>query len=153
MDGRQDPGRLIRRLSPQGGWRSTETALRLFHTGWVGLDTLARSARFVFTDVPAGDKRPETIALRKKVSDGCEQLIWDFFETGQVVIYDANNGTRAARQTLADKFHAKGIHVVMLGVFRWSRNNLELALIIGRIHVRRQGNHREKHPERQDLFA
>ena len=64
-----------------------------------------------------GEKSAETIALRKKISDGCEQLIWDFFEHGgQVVIYDANNGTRAARQALAEKFDAAGIHVVMLGM-------------------------------------
>jgi len=63
-----------------------------------------------------GEKSPETIALRKKISDGCEQLIWDFFaDGGQVVIYDANNGTRIARHTLAEKFHKAGIHVVMLG--------------------------------------
>ncbi|KAJ3994306.1 bifunctional 6-phosphofructo-2-kinase/fructose-2,6-bisphosphate 2-phosphatase [Lentinula boryana] len=61
-----------------------------------------------------GEKSPETIALRKKVSDGCEQQIWDFFKTGQVVIYDANNGTREARQKLAERFHKKGIHVIML---------------------------------------
>ncbi|KAH7878424.1 6-phosphofructo-2-kinase-domain-containing protein [Lentinula edodes] len=61
-----------------------------------------------------GEKSPETIALRKKVSDGCEQQIWDFFKTGQVVIYDANNGTRAARQKLAERFHNKGIHVILL---------------------------------------
>jgi 6-phosphofructo-2-kinase/fructose-2,6-biphosphatase 4 len=70
--------------------------------------------------VPAisGEKSPETMALRKKTSDGCEKLIWDFFEHGgQVVIYDANNGTKAARQTLADKFDAGGIHVVLLGIF------------------------------------
>jgi hypothetical protein len=55
--------------------------------------------------------------LRKKTSDGCEKLIWDFFEQGgQVIIYDANNGTRAARQALAEKFDAAGIHVVMLGM-------------------------------------
>jgi 6-phosphofructo-2-kinase/fructose-2,6-biphosphatase 4 len=55
--------------------------------------------------------------LRKKTSDGCERLIWDFFEQGgQVIIYDANNGTRAARQALAEKFDAAGIHVVMLGM-------------------------------------
>ena len=64
-----------------------------------------------------GEKSPETIALRKKTSDGCEQLIWNFFEQGgQVVIYDANNGTRAARQALAEKFDKAGIHVVMLGM-------------------------------------
>jgi hypothetical protein len=32
-----------------------------------------------------------------------------------VVIYDANNGTRARRQALAEKFDKEGIHVVMLG--------------------------------------
>ncbi|KAL0064429.1 hypothetical protein AAF712_008593 [Marasmius tenuissimus] len=61
-----------------------------------------------------GEKSPETMKLRKQVSDGCEQMIWEFFETGQVVIYDANNGTRAARHRLAEKFDKKGIHVIML---------------------------------------
>ncbi|KAG6845106.1 hypothetical protein H0H87_000805 [Tephrocybe sp. NHM501043] len=62
-----------------------------------------------------GEKSPETQELRKKVSAGCEKLIWDFFEGGgQVVIYDANNGTKAARQALAEKFDKAGIHVVML---------------------------------------
>lgn len=65
---------------------------------------------------PSGEKSTETMELRKKVSDGCEKLIWDFFEGGgQVVIYDANNGTRKARHTLAEKFDKEGIHVVMLG--------------------------------------
>lgn len=63
-----------------------------------------------------GEKSPETQALRKKIAAGCEKLIWDFFEGGgQVVIYDANNGTRAGRQALAEKFDKAGIHVVMLG--------------------------------------
>ncbi|KAJ7778308.1 6-phosphofructo-2-kinase-domain-containing protein [Mycena metata] len=62
-----------------------------------------------------GEKTPETQALRIKISNGCEQTIWDYFEDGgQVVIYDANNGTRAARQTLAEKFDKAGIHVVIL---------------------------------------
>jgi 6-phosphofructo-2-kinase/fructose-2,6-biphosphatase 4 len=52
---------------------------------------------------------------------GCEKLIWDFFESGgQVVIYDANNGTRSRRQALAEKFDKGGIHVVMLGAFTTS---------------------------------
>lgn len=33
------------------------------------------------------------------------------------MIYDANNGRRAQRQTLAEKFDKAGIHVVMLGAF------------------------------------
>ncbi|KAJ7683031.1 6-phosphofructo-2-kinase-domain-containing protein [Mycena rosella] len=62
-----------------------------------------------------GEKSAETQALRVKVSTGCEKTIWDYFEGGgQVVIYDANNGTRAARQALAQKFDQAGIHVVIL---------------------------------------
>ncbi|KAJ3509227.1 hypothetical protein NLJ89_g5335 [Agrocybe chaxingu] len=62
-----------------------------------------------------GEKSAETIALRAKISEGCEKLIWDFFEGGgQVVIYDANNGTKAARQAVAERFDKQGIHVVML---------------------------------------
>ena len=56
------------------------------------------------------------MALRKRVSEGCEKMIFDFFDGGgQVVIYDANNGTQAARNALAEKFDKKGIHVVFLG--------------------------------------
>lgn len=67
-------------------------------------------------DPVIGEKSPETVALRQKVSDGCEQLIWDFFDAGgQVVIYDANNGSRERRQTIAEKFDKAGIHVIMLG--------------------------------------
>lgn len=66
--------------------------------------------------VKIGEKSPETMALRQKIAQGCEQLIWDFFSGGgQVVIYDANNGTRAARQTLAEKFDKQHIHVIFLG--------------------------------------
>lgn len=68
------------------------------------------------TSSRVGEKSPETLALRKKIQDGCEQLIWDFFNSGgQVIIYDANNGTRERRHTLAEKFDKEGIHVVMLG--------------------------------------
>ena len=62
------------------------------------------------------------MALRKRVSEGCEKMIFDFFDAGgQVVIYDANNGTQAARNALAEKFDSKGIHVVFLGAFFPSR--------------------------------
>jgi 6-phosphofructo-2-kinase/fructose-2,6-biphosphatase 4 len=54
--------------------------------------------------------------MRERVANGCEKLIWDFFEKGgQVVIYDANNGTRAQRQALAEKFGKADIHVILLG--------------------------------------
>ena len=56
--------------------------------------------------------------LREKILEGCEQLIWDFFNSGgQVVIYDANNGTRERRQAVAEKFDKAGIHVIMLGAW------------------------------------
>ena len=32
-----------------------------------------------------------------------------------MAIYDANNGTKATRKAVAEKFTAKGIHVVFLG--------------------------------------
>ncbi|KAF9528686.1 cytoplasmic protein [Crepidotus variabilis] len=62
-----------------------------------------------------GEKSPETIALRKKISEGCEKLIWEFFESGgQVVIYDANNGAAHVRNAVAERFDKAGIHVIML---------------------------------------
>jgi 6-phosphofructo-2-kinase/fructose-2,6-biphosphatase 4 len=62
--------------------------------------------------------------LRKKISDGCEKLIWDFFEGGgQVVIYDANNGASAVRNAIAERFDKTGIHVVMLGMW-WPTNGI-----------------------------
>ncbi|KAF7763469.1 hypothetical protein Agabi119p4_8006 [Agaricus bisporus var. burnettii] len=62
-----------------------------------------------------GARSPETEQLRKSVANGCEQLIWEFFDSGgQVVIYDANNGTRAAREAMAEKFENKGIHIIFL---------------------------------------
>lgn len=70
----------------------------------------------MFTPPNLGKKSPETIELRQKVLDGCEQLIWEFFNAGgQCVIYDANNGRREQRQRVAAKFGKEGIHVVILG--------------------------------------
>lgn len=65
----------------------------------------------------ADAKSPETIALRKKIKDGVEDQVWDFFsrQGGQVVIYDANNGDRASRRELYEKFEARGVHVIFLG--------------------------------------
>ncbi|KAI0035831.1 bifunctional 6-phosphofructo-2-kinase/fructose-2,6-bisphosphate 2-phosphatase [Vararia minispora EC-137] len=61
-----------------------------------------------------GEKTTDTEALRKKCLEGCEQLIWDFFKDGQVVIYDANNGTAGQRRRVAEKFASAGIHVIFL---------------------------------------
>ena len=45
-------------------------------------------------------------------------MIIDFFgpeERGQVAIYDANNGTKASRKALGEKFEKEGVHVIFLG--------------------------------------
>ena len=43
-------------------------------------------------------------------------MICQFFaDGGQVVIYDANNGTRKTRDALAEKFDKAGVHVILLG--------------------------------------
>ena len=65
-----------------------------------------------------GEKSDATIKLREEVLEGCEQLIWDFFNGGgQCIIYDANNGTRERRDIVAKKFDKAGIHVIMLGAW------------------------------------
>jgi 6-phosphofructo-2-kinase / fructose-2,6-biphosphatase 4 len=85
-----------------------------FTLGVWSIDQLAM--RTIFTPLTIGKKSPETIELRQKVLDGCEQLIWDFFNAGgQCVIYDANNGRREQRQRVAEKFGKDNIHVVILG--------------------------------------
>ncbi|KAJ3831665.1 6-phosphofructo-2-kinase-domain-containing protein [Lentinula raphanica] len=63
-----------------------------------------------------GEKSASTNALRLQILEGCESQISHFFEhaKGQVVIYDANNGTRHARKALADKWAGRGVHVIML---------------------------------------
>jgi hypothetical protein len=63
-----------------------------------------------------GAKSEESIALRKQVADACEDTIQKFFDGGgQVVIYDANNGVKANRTRLAEKFDKLDVHVVFLG--------------------------------------
>lgn len=90
------------------------------------------------------------------MAEGCEQQIWRFFEeqNGQVVIYDANNGTRAARHALAEKFDKKGIHVILLGkyslltyqfLFESHQNSREC------LHER--GDYRSEYTERQNIFS
>ncbi|KAJ7274582.1 6-phosphofructo-2-kinase-domain-containing protein [Mycena haematopus] len=83
---------------------------------WMGVKTQVVSlGDYRLPDCTLGEKSEETKALRIKVSSGCEKTIWDYFgDGGQVVIYDANNGTRAARHALAEKFDKAGVHVIML---------------------------------------
>ncbi|TEB34359.1 6PF2K-domain-containing protein [Coprinellus micaceus] len=87
---------------------------------WMGVKTQVAQGAGGAHKVPPdyftpGEKSPETIALRKKISEGCERLIWDYFNGGgQVVIYDANNGAKATRNAIAERFEKEGIHVVML---------------------------------------
>lgn len=58
-----------------------------------------------------------TGALRRRIKDELEDQIWDFFtvQGGQVVIYDANNGSKEARRRCMDKFEQRGVHVIYLG--------------------------------------
>ena len=114
MDWCQDGSDIFGRLSSEGTRECTEAAQGLLHAGCVS--TPLRGSEEAETKWGKGEKSEETIQLREKVLEGCEQLIWDFFNNGgQVVIYDANNGTRERRQLVAEKFDKAGIHVVMLG--------------------------------------
>ncbi|KAG8978634.1 hypothetical protein FRC05_009906 [Tulasnella sp. 425] len=63
-----------------------------------------------------GPKSPETEALRRRIKDGCESNIVNFFnkDRGQVAIYDANNGTKKSRNEVAERFEREGIHVIFL---------------------------------------
>lgn len=62
-----------------------------------------------------GERNPETEALRKRVLDGFDDQVLKFFqEGGQVVIYDANNGTQRRRKVVREKFNGIA-HVMFLG--------------------------------------
>lgn len=65
----------------------------------------------------SGPKSPETEALRKRILEDFDAQVEDFFTSGgQVVIYDANNGTQARRMAIREKFgKGLGIHVMFLG--------------------------------------
>ncbi|KAL8277556.1 hypothetical protein RQP46_009988 [Phenoliferia psychrophenolica] len=62
------------------------------------------------------NRSPETQALRDKVKASLEADVEAFFSEnrGQVAIYDANNGTRAARRELRNKFEALDINVFFI---------------------------------------
>ncbi|WVR08520.1 hypothetical protein IAU60_005575 [Kwoniella sp. DSM 27419] len=57
-----------------------------------------------------------TNALRRRIKGELEDEIMDFFlvQGGQVVIYDANNGSVQARKQCYQKFENEGVHVIFL---------------------------------------
>lgn len=63
-----------------------------------------------------GPKSDSTEALRAKILEGFDQSVIDFFfqEGGQVIIYDANNGTLARRAAIREKYGKMGVHVMFL---------------------------------------
>lgn len=62
------------------------------------------------------DRSPETDELRQRVRLTLEEDVARFFKEnrGQVAIYDANNGTKAARIALRQKFEAQGVNVFFI---------------------------------------
>ncbi|GAA6027880.1 hypothetical protein JCM8097_001762 [Rhodosporidiobolus ruineniae] len=64
----------------------------------------------------AASRTPETDEMRMKVRVTLEEEIARYFKenTGQVAIYDANNGTKAARIALRQKFEAQGVNVFFI---------------------------------------
>ncbi|EPQ31690.1 uncharacterized protein PFL1_01023 [Pseudozyma flocculosa PF-1] len=63
----------------------------------------------------SGPKSAETEALRKRILDEFDETVVDYYDQGgQVVIYDANNGSQARRYAIREKFGKLGIHVMFL---------------------------------------
>ncbi|OXL11107.1 6-phosphofructo-2-kinase/fructose-2,6-bisphosphatase, partial [Cryptococcus neoformans Gb118] len=65
---------------------------------------------------PPAPRSEATNALRRRIKAELEDQIMDFFtvQGGQVVIYDANNGSVAERKSTLEKFGNKGVHVIYL---------------------------------------
>ena len=65
----------------------------------------------------SGPLSEATRALRDRIANELEDQILDFYSVqgGQVVIYDANNGSVTARKRCYDKFESEGVHVIFLG--------------------------------------
>lgn len=76
----------------------------------------SRASPLVFSDTLAAPRSEATNALRRRIKTELEDQIMDFFavQGGQVVIYDANNGSVAERKITCEKFGAKGVHVIYL---------------------------------------
>lgn len=68
-----------------------------------------------------------------------EELILNFFfvEGGQVVIYDANNGSAKHRRNTLRKFEERGVHVIFLGASEAQRGKG----LMTRVAMRQGGYH------------
>lgn len=64
----------------------------------------------------SGPKSTETEALRSRILEEFDQQVVDFFfqEGGQVIVYDANNGTLKRRADIREKYGKMGVHVMFL---------------------------------------
>lgn len=64
----------------------------------------------------SGPKSAETEALRGRILEEFDQQVVDFFfkEGGQVIVYDANNGTLKRRADIREKYGKMGVHVMFL---------------------------------------
>ncbi|KAF9449830.1 6PF2K-domain-containing protein [Macrolepiota fuliginosa MF-IS2] len=94
-------------------WMGVKT--RVVSMGDYRRNTLGEAQKLPPDYFNLGEKSSDAEVMRRKVEEGCEELIWEFFESGgQVVIYDANNGRSDARAQLAEKFDKTGIHIIFL---------------------------------------
>ncbi|KAL0253743.1 hypothetical protein I308_101119 [Cryptococcus tetragattii IND107] len=90
---------------------------RLWHAGLILIVTVGLPENVPHDYFQTKTPRSEaTNALRRRIKTELEDQIMDFFavQGGQVVIYDANNGSIAERKITSEKFGAKGVHVIYL---------------------------------------
>ncbi|XAO22334.1 hypothetical protein I312_101103 [Cryptococcus bacillisporus CA1280] len=90
---------------------------RLWHAGLILIVTVGLPENVPHDYFQTKTPRSEaTNALRRRIKTELEDQIMDFFavQGGQVVIYDANNGSVAERKITSEKFGAKGVHVIYL---------------------------------------
>lgn len=92
----------------------------------------AAAASRLPSDTLAAPRSEATNALRRRIKTELEDQIMDFFavQGGQVVIYDANNGSVAERKITSEKFGAKGVHVIYLGQSPGQQSVFRISILI-----------------------
>lgn len=105
-----------------------------------------------------GEKSQETEALRARILEEFDQKVVDFFykEGGQVIMYDANNGTLKRRADIREKFGKMGVHVMFLGKYIYHQDIASPHLTtschsISREHLHRSEDSGREYSQRQDL--